>query len=152
MSPLRVDVANVQDVLPVSIRQLRRAVRHVLQSHGVPTAVVSVVVAENAALRRLKRRYFGRNVITDVISFDFRDDPRDKRLDCEIVINAQRAEKIAAQRGTDPFAELNLYLVHGLLHQLGYDDRRPRAAHAMHAREDQLLAELGFGPVYARTK
>jgi probable rRNA maturation factor len=42
-----------------------------------------------------------------------------------------------------------LYLVHGLLHLMGYDDRTPDEARHMHAREDALLDQFGFGCVYA---
>ena len=44
---------------------------------------------------------------------------------------------------------LLLYLVHGLLHLMGYDDRSPQDAKRMHGREDALLEELGFTSIYA---
>lgn len=44
--------------------------------------------------------------------------------------------------------ELALYLVHGILHLVGYDDRTPRGFERMHNREDELLRELGLGSVF----
>ena len=46
--------------------------------------------------------------------------------------------------------ELLLYVVHGTLHLLGFDDQRPEDARAMHKKEDQLLSELGHGFVYQK--
>ena len=69
-------------------------------------------------------------------------------LDCEVVVNAERAAAVGGSRSGGALAELNLYVVHGLLHQLGYDDQTPDQAEIMHKKEDELLVELGFGEVY----
>jgi probable rRNA maturation factor len=147
-----IEVSDQQKALKVDPRQLRRTVRFVLRQQCVAAATVSIVLVDNAVIRRLKARYFGRRVVTDVISFDLRDEPCSFRealaVDCEIVVNAQRAAMVAARSARDPWAELNLYAVHGLLHQLGYDDISVRKARAMHEREDQLLCALGFGSVF----
>jgi ssRNA-specific RNase YbeY (16S rRNA maturation enzyme) len=42
-------------------------------------------------------------------------------------------------------------VVHGVLHLLGYDDHGRAAAARMHAKEDEMLGEMGYGTVYART-
>ncbi len=41
-----------------------------------------------------------------------------------------------------------LYITHGLLHVLGYDDSSPAKFRRMHKREDELLEALGIGKVY----
>ena len=95
-------------------------------------------------------------VATDVLSFDLRDmqNPACPRtaLDCELVVNAERALEAASERSLEPLAELNLYVVHGLLHQLGYDDKNAQQERLMHQKEDQLLDELGWGQVFWGTK
>ena len=45
--------------------------------------------------------------------------------------------------------ELLLYALHGMLHLLGYDDRTARDFATMHRTEDDILTQLGFGPVFA---
>jgi len=116
-------------------------------------AVVSLAIVDDEAISKIKERYFGAAEVTDVISFDLRDNTKvEQELpDCEIVVNAQCATREAGRRGVDPQAELNLYVVHGLLHQLGYDDQTERQSKIMHKKEDQLLEELGFGTVYEGT-
>jgi probable rRNA maturation factor len=147
-----IEVSDQQKALKVDPRQLCRTVRFVLRQQDVAAATVSIVLVDNVAIRRLKARYFGRRVVTDVISFDLRDESESsggaQTVDCEIVVNAQRALAVATRSGRDPRAELHLYVVHGLLHQSGYDDISARKAKAMHEREDQLLNALGFGSVF----
>jgi probable rRNA maturation factor len=147
-----IEVSDQQNNLKVDPRQLCRTVRFVLRQQHVDVATVSIVLVDNDAIRRLKARYFGRRVVTDVISFDLRDEACSsdgvQTVDCEIVVNAQRAVTWADRSARDPRAELNLYVIHGLLHQLGYDDISARKAQVMHAREDQLLIALGFGSVF----
>ena len=45
-------------------------------------------------------------------------------------------------------AELALYITHGLLHNLGFDDAETEASAEMHRTEDEILQEAGFGKVF----
>jgi probable rRNA maturation factor len=58
----------------------------------------------------------------------------------EIVISAETARRNAAAYLVSPHDELALYLVHGLLHLCGYDDRSPREKRLMRRREAEALA------------
>ena len=52
------------------------------------------------------------------------------------------------RRGHDAEAELALYVVHGLLHNIGYDDLTEADARKMHGMEDEILECFGYGTVY----
>jgi probable rRNA maturation factor len=62
-----------------------------------------------------------------------------KVLGGEIVISAETARRSAADYDARPEDELALYLVHGLLHLCGYDDRTPREKRLMRRREAEAL-------------
>ncbi len=64
-------------------------------------------------------------------------------LQGEIVVNAGRAVREAAERPHGPDDELLLYLAHGLLHLLGYDDHEPDEQQTMRRREAEILAAVG---------
>ncbi len=51
-------------------------------------------------------------------------------------------------RGHSSQAELALYITHGLLHNLGFDDSTEDKAKKMHDMEDKILQQLGYGLVY----
>jgi len=166
LSEIEIGISDNQDALEVDQEKIRRTVEYVLGrlcgnksaninglvSGNGPTAV-SLAIVDDEVISKIKEQYFGTAEITDVISFDLRDNTKGEREfpDCEIVVNAQCAVREAGLRSGDPQAELNLYVVHGLLHQLGYDDQTQRQAEIMHKKEDQLLEELGFGKVYGGT-
>jgi probable rRNA maturation factor len=62
------------------------------------------------------------------------------------------AVKQANMRGHSSEAELALYITHGLLHNFGFDDSTQKQAEKMHNIEDQILQQLGYGPVYNTEK
>jgi len=161
LSAITIDINNCQDVLPVDDEQLRKTVEYVLRSQEVTgRAIVSLAIVDDETIKRLKEEYFQISQVSDVVSFDLRDDGSisgsaedgPAELDCEVVVNAQRALAVARQYATSPDGELNLYVVHGLLHQLGFDDKEPQQGRAMHEKENQLLEGLGFGSVFGSVR
>jgi len=109
-------------------------------------AHLSVRMLDSREISKLNRQYLGHRGATDVISFDL-SDPGARVFD--LAVNAQRAAQEGRRRGHGAEAELALYVLHGLLHCLGYDDRCPEEAKAMHALEDEILEEHGYGVIYS---
>lgn len=153
LRPMELDICNNQNELDVDLSMIRRTVEYVVDYFKVANATVSLAIVADEEIQELKGRYFGEFYATDVISFNLQDTEKEKEeqacLDCEVVINAQRAKREADEKGCDPQAELNLYLVHGLLHQLGYDDATQEKSLVMHEKEDELLQKMGLGKVYS---
>lgn len=139
---IHVELANLQDVLPVNSRLFRRAVRMVLRDAGVLDAIVSLAVVDDTTMRRLHRRYLGEDSATDVLSFLLEKDQQ--MLEGEIVVGAETACRQAPHFGWTPAEELLLYVIHGALHLVGYEDRTPRARGLMHRRQTEYLARLGL--------
>ena len=101
-------------------------------------AELDLAVVSGPQMASLNRRWLGRGGATDVISFDLSDDPA-AGPGGQIIVCADVAVREARRRGVGPQRELMLYVVHGLLHLIGYDDASPRAAARMHAREEEIL-------------
>jgi probable rRNA maturation factor len=124
---------------------------HTLRAEGFATGRLSVAVVGATAMATLHRRFLGVPGPTDVLAFDLGTDRRRRHIDGEVILCADVARKRAAGRGRSlqaARAELALYLVHGILHLTGYDDRSSSGSRRMHVREDKLLFELGLGAVY----
>jgi rRNA maturation RNase YbeY len=79
---------------------------------------------------------------TDVLTFDLRHDPGDEAIDGEIVVSADTARREADRRGLAPVEELTRYVIHGVLHLLGMDDRTPRDRQRMRREETRILKLL----------
>ncbi len=110
---------------------------------GLPDAELSVLFAGDRAMRTLNRQYRGKDRTTDVLSFAMREGPfGDVRPELlgDIVISVPVAERQACATGHSLSREIELLLVHGLLHLLGYDhESGPVEARRMRRKEQWLL-------------
>jgi probable rRNA maturation factor len=140
-----VQIAKSFKEINVSLPRLEKLVKTVLKSRRVSGTVVSIAIVDDAEMRKMNKRFLDHNRTTDVISFDLSDSNR--KL-FELVVNGEMAVRQAKQRGHSGEAELALYVTHGLLHNLGFDDTTQTRAKKMHEEEDKILQELGYGSVY----
>jgi probable rRNA maturation factor len=131
---------------------LRRVAEFVAAAEGFRTGRLSVAIVGAWSMAALHKQFLHRTGPTDVLAFDLGCDRQHGHLDGEVILCADVARREAARRAGRTLAaaraELALYLVHGLLHLAGHDDRTPRDFQRMHAREDELLRQLGLGPVF----
>jgi probable rRNA maturation factor len=144
---LTLHITDQQTALKLPRALLRKAVRHVLSAEGRLPAEISLAFVDDATIARVHGERFGDPSPTDVITVPLTE-PGESPLEGEIIVSGDHASAEAARRGHSPAHEALLYVVHGLLHLCGHDDRTPSAFHRMHAREDELLTELGVGPVF----
>ena len=87
----------------------------------------------------LHRQYLDVPGPTDVISFPLEDELAVGALLGEVVVSADTAAREARARRLPFERELLLYVAHGTLHLLGYDDHAPRDRARMHRRQERLL-------------
>jgi probable rRNA maturation factor len=102
---------------------------------------VSVALVDDRAIRRLHRDHMGLDSATDVLAFPLADGPGG--LLGEVVASAETARREAAARGLAPADELLLYVVHGVLHLLGFDDHAAGDRRRMRAAERRALRAAG---------
>ncbi|MEM9883167.1 MAG: rRNA maturation RNase YbeY [Planctomycetota bacterium] len=119
---------------------------------GVIGGELAVTLIDDAAMAALHAEYRGDPTTTDVLTFDLREPVPaagpTPRVEGDVVVCRDEAQRQATARGHSAREELLLYAVHGLLHLLGEDDHDSAAADRMHRREDELLTALGLGPIY----
>ena len=134
----RVRVTDHSDEGPVPARRLGEVAMRVLEDEEVASAEISVAVVDNDEIARLHAEFLDVDGPTDVLSFPLEGDcleawqgepgarrGRGRRIDGEVVISAEMAKEVAPRVGSSVEAEVTLYLVHGLLHLCGYEDREP---------------------------
>lgn len=136
-----ISLANDESRYAVDEKSLKEAVRAVLQQSDFVTAEISLAVVDNDTMRDLNRRYLNHDWPTDVLSFPLEHDGT--HLVGEIVISADTATAVAAELGWEAASEQLLYVIHGMLHLVGFRDDSPRDRREMRAAEDRLLS--GFG-------
>lgn len=142
----------ISSEMPTDEAQLdsyRRLAEETARRFNLTRAVVSIAIVGDDTILKINRRFLDHDTKTDVISFDLTDDPEDGYV-FDIVVNRDRAQREAQSRGHDPKAELALYITHGMLHNVGFDDDTEAHAEEMHRMEDMILSEFGFGRVYMK--
>lgn len=117
-----------------------------LRNLGLHNAQLSVLFVGDRAMRTLNRRYRGIDRPTDVLSFSLREGAfASIQPDVlgDIVISIPVAARRAAAAGHPLAREIDLLLIHGLLHLLGYDhERGGKDAAVMRKKEAALLRRL----------
>ena len=145
------------DVSPSRLEELAKTVCSRFGRTRTPQAryEVSIAIVDDADIRELNTRFLDHKTTTDCLSFDLSDD-EDSKIEnrqskiFELIVNGEMAVRQAELRGHSSEAELALYITHGLLHKLGYDDKNSDQARTMHETEDEILQQMGYGFVYNR--
>jgi probable rRNA maturation factor len=149
-----VQVAGNFPGVKVHLPKLKKLVTDVCNRFELSTAVVSIAIVGDAEIRRINGQFLNRSCVTDCLSFDLSDDRTHARggensaRSFEVVVNGEMAVREANLRGHSSEAELLLYVIHGMLHNLGFDDSTPKKAKKMHQAEDEILQRHGYGFVY----
>jgi probable rRNA maturation factor len=133
-----VSIACPQETVPLDRGRLRELARAVLAGEDIADYEISLAFVDNTTIHRLNKQFLDHDEPTDVLSFPL-SDASAKKLAGELVIGAEVALRQAAERGHDVHAELALYVIHGLLHLCGYDDKTVSQANRMRARERHYL-------------
>jgi probable rRNA maturation factor len=125
---------------------LEQAVRQTLQQSGAPPeAELTIVLTDDAQLHSLNQQFLGIDAPTDVLSFPGGDtDPDSQSLYLgDVLISYPRALAQATSAGHNVEEELQLLVVHGVLHLLGHDHATEEEQAAMWAVQTQALQSLG---------
>lgn len=139
----RITIASPQEIVPLDRSKLRALVGTVLAGEQVPDHEISLAFVDNPTIHRLNKQFLNHDEPTDVLTFPF-SGPGAKKLAGELILGVEVALAQAQERGHDVEVELALYVIHGLLHLCGYDDKSPPREKIMRARERHYLAVLGL--------
>jgi probable rRNA maturation factor len=147
----KISIATPQEHVPIDRGRIREVARAVLEGQDIADYEISLAFVDNATIHRLNQRYLNHDEPTDVLSFPL-SEPNAARLAGELVLGVEVARDQAAARGHDVQAELALYVIHGLLHLCGFDDKTEGAASRMRERERYYLRQLGLPDIAPELK
>jgi probable rRNA maturation factor len=138
-SASRISVRNLQRRIPIRVARLEelavKAVQNCLQlQKGKQTDLrrlgeIFVWLISDRRISQLHRQFLGEAGPTDVLTFQHG----------EIFISVETAKRRARAFGNSLVGELQLYIVHGLLHLHGFDDETPTEARKMEKAQEQIL-------------
>ncbi|MEZ4702453.1 MAG: rRNA maturation RNase YbeY [Rhodothermales bacterium] len=125
---LRLDEARVAGVIAA-----------VLAGEDRSFEALGVILADRETVLDLNRSFLQHDYPTDVLSFLIEPDDGASPLQGEIYIDLDTALERHAEFGATFEEEALRYIVHGLLHLIGYDDATEADKTHMHRLEDRYL-------------
>ena len=136
-----ISVRNLQRRIPVKLDGLQefaaKAVRHCLQVRKRKQTDLSklprifVWLISESRMSQLHRQFLGETGSTDILTFQHG----------EIFISVETAKRHARVFGNSLMREVQLYIVHGLLHLHGFDDRTQSEARKMRRTQEKILRD-----------
>ena len=142
---MQIDIMNSQDIVKIDNARLKRYTSNVLKLLGERDVILSVVLTDDQYIRRLNKTYRGVDRYTDVLAFPIKDSLpilKGHRMLGDIVISVETAKREAKIRHIPFERELVLYLTHGILHLLGYDDTTIAKRKLMSLKQSELLKSI----------
>jgi len=133
-------------------RRLRARAEVFLAALGRSEVELSLLVTGDAGIRRLNRRWRGKDRATDVLSFPLSDPPGAGPALGDVVISIDTAVRRGGKVARAVSSELDRYLAHGILHLLGFDHERRADAVEMAAQEEALVRGEGLVGAALKTK
>jgi probable rRNA maturation factor len=140
MTAPEISVRNHQRKIPVNVAELQQfaigAVRCCLSMHKAKRTElttlreISVWLISDRRMSRLHGQFLSQTEPTDVLTFQHG----------EIFISVETAKRHARVFHNSLVRELQLYIVHGLLHLHGFDDRTPAGARKMKRMQERILS------------
>jgi probable rRNA maturation factor len=140
-----ISITSHREPEPLDPSAFERLATFVLEREDAPVSVeLSIALVDMDEMGQLNEEYRGKSGPTDVLSFVCDDPcaavgPDEPVMLGDVVIAPDVAVAQAAEYGHTVEEELNLLLVHGVLHLLGYDHEDDADAEVMQARERALL-------------
>ena len=134
-------VANTQREVRVNLSQMQRLAKSSLRRLKIAgPGLFSITFIDSATMQALNRRFKKHNRPTDVLCFRYDGEP----VVGDVLISPKQAKTYAREHAIPYTEELSRYVVHGILHWQGHEDRTATQQRSMRAREDRLLRQCGI--------
>ena len=141
---MKVWIRNRQRRIRVRMREVSASARKILLALGCLKAELSLLLVNDAQIRRLNKRYRRINRPTYVLAFPMLEGsafpPRSQLLG-DVVISLETAKKQAKKEYHSREQEVKILLIHGILHLLGYHHEDSEEAAGLVERKAQSILE-----------
>jgi probable rRNA maturation factor len=145
---MNIVISNRQRTKKINARFLKQVVAELFVELEITEAELGIIIVGAKEMARVNWQFLQHEGSTDVITFDHTEKRKSengkrKELHGELFICVDDAVTQAKEFGTSWQAEVVRYVVHGVLHLLGYDDLKPDLRRTMKREENRLVRRLG---------
>jgi len=122
-------------------REIKSWLQSVAKEEGKKIGELNYVFCSDSYLLEMNQQYLNHNTLTDIITFDQSDNPT--IVEGDIYISFDRVKENGSSLQSEK-TELYRVMVHGLLHLLGYKDKKTEEQQLMRSKEDYYLTHLNL--------
>lgn len=138
------EVLDEQEFLEIDLKRIRKLCERIVEDAGAKTGRIGIILVDSETIHQYNRDFLQHDYPTDVISFPIEERLEEGHLEGEILACTQVAQDRAVEFGWSPQEEILLYVVHGILHLVGYDDTTPEERKLMRQKEKNYLALINI--------
>ncbi|MFN6088498.1 MAG: rRNA maturation RNase YbeY [Cyclobacteriaceae bacterium] len=99
---------------------------------------INYIFCSDGYLLQLNQGFLNHKTLTDIITFD--NSEGKNGLEGEIYISIERVQENALEFNTEFEDELHRVMIHGVLHLIGYKDKKPSEKALMRKKEEACLS------------
>ena len=147
---MKVTVHNIQDDLSINLASVKAVVEALVDFLQIVTPEIIFNFVSKEKISELHKKYFNDPSPTDCITFPIDQNGVDSDGDIlgEVFICPMLAMEYAKENKEDPYCETTLYLIHALLHLLGYEDTEEGPRIQMQQKENECQKHLSKENVF----
>lgn len=138
-------LSNQQKALPINRGKLRRRLARLLNELNLSGADLSVTITDDQSIRRINSQHRGVDAPTNVLAFALEEGfpmPGTPRVLGDVIISSETIMREAEPLGYSEAGMFYFYLIHGLLHLIGYDHELGPAEAVRQESETERLWNL----------
>ena len=145
---LKIRINNLNRKRRINHKYVKRAATLVLRERRIKDALIDITFTGNRKIRKLNEKYMGKSGPTDVLAFPLEGgrglrekggSRSRKTLVGDIYVSTDMAVINARRFGSGLQKELLLYVIHGILHLLGFGDKKAGEKRRIRKLEERLL-------------
>lgn len=141
----RITIKNLQKEIFINPQKIRKVIFKVLRQEAKnKDAQISLSFVKDKLIRRMNLKYLNKDCATDVLAFDLSNKKTQKTIAADIIVSIDTALSNSRVFKTTALYEIYLYVVHGLLHILGYEHKTKTGRRMMDHKTSIMLKKLDF--------
>ncbi len=117
-------------------QKIRQWIKKVIENEGKELGELNIILTRDKELLELNKTFLSRKYLTDVITFEY---SHEKKISGDIYLSIERVRENALKFNERVNKEILRVIIHGILHLMGYSDKKDDEQKKMRQKEDECL-------------
>ena len=117
-------------------KRIRKWIENTIKKEGKKGETINIILTSNSNILYLNKKYLNRNYMTDIITFNYN---RENIISGDLFLNPGTIRRNAEKNKTRLTEEIKRVIIHGVLHLIGYNDKKEVEKKVMREKEDFYL-------------